>query len=790
MSTQLKSYKINKNMFKSHKENGFTLVEVLVVISIIAVIGTVVATLIINATQSNQKFSASNMTQSELLDSVARVTTQVAVANQVILAEDNKLKLATIEDGIEYNTTYFYWANDGDANLPPDVDKNKLPNQKAFLEYKKNMATNNAVVTNLISNYNRPDDARPIFGYFTAKDEPIATPIPDANLTEIKRVSVYFSITPSGREAPMEIATSSVPRMGITSAAKSTGSAVPVPQATTLQGTLPPGTRDANLQWVSVAGATQYNLYRDGALIASLGPTVTTFTDATRPWGSTQAYHVVVSGYAGQSASSNVVSLTVVPDKPRFVNIQSTAALAETNTGTPRAGTVNPLTGARYTVARDLTNQLVWTPMAGATGYRVTDETGATIYTGTATSTTHGTTYGNVKTYRVTAFNVGQNGSGGNSLPSDPVQLVSPPTAPSIAVTANDDTSITADSSNTARVVTPPANAKGYRYESGGASGATNTTPFTSGTGTSANQRVGWGSTTWYGITAYNDAGFGPESPSVVANQKPGPFQLVDITQTARSVYTNNLEFDGVAAANQPGAVTADWGDSAGRSDYTFSVRLHDSFGGAAVAGTSDRSASITASEATTTTMTPGSIYYYAVRANAANGTFRDATTRYFQTAPDVPRYGQVWFVCNNYSTGGQYFNHVYDSDTRPRYGGADRTRQTQFSNNGGGSGLDKDLALGYNTERTNSNGYWDDYMSGFILQNHMDARAIAWKFQTSSAQIKAYGQYHTDVPSGHADFAGCPTNAWGEPTDPCYGETSWYAGCGIGKGRPRWDTT
>lgn len=786
MSTQHKSYILNKNMFKNRKENGFTLVEVLVVISIIAVIGTVVATLIINATQSNQKFSASNMTQAELLDSVARVTTQVSVSNEIMLAEDNKLKVKTMEDGIEYETSYFYWANDGDANLPAGVDKTKLPNQNAFLEYKLNKASNKVMVTNLISNYMREEGAKPIFSYFTNKDEIIATPVQVANLSTIKRVSVYFAVTPSGREAPMELATSAVPRLGKTQAARATGSEVPIPQQTVLSGTLPPGDRDANLSWTSVAGATQYNLYRDGALIKPSGPTVTTYVDPSLNWGQTYLYHAIVTGYAGMSGISNTVSLTVVPEKPAFVNLNLSKLIGDVNNVGAEAGTTTPLVGAKYTVARNLTNQLAWTPRSGATGYRVVDSTGRVVYDGPDTTTLDPRNYGDVTRYRVTAYNVGQNGSGGNSIISDEITLVSPPRAPVAGVTANDNTAITANSSNTVRVVTAPANSDGYIYQSSTTNSQASTSEFNRNTATAVNQNVAWGSSTYYGIAAYNEAGVGPESTLVVAHQKPGPFDFTDITQTARSVYTNNLEYDGVAASNQPGSVTADWGDSAGRSSYDISIGVSNSFGGTVVAGTNYRTANTGSSVATTNTMTPGAIYYYTVRANAANGTFRDATTRYFQTAPDVPRNGTVWVVCNN-TASGQYINHVYNSDTRPLYGGADRTYQTQFSNNGGGYGLDKTLGLGQNSERTNSDGYYHLYTSGFILQNKLDLRAGVWKYQEYSAQIRAYGTYYSSTAPNKSLFFNCGNNAWVEPSDPCYGNTTWYAGCGLGKGRPNW---
>lgn len=783
--------KIMRNrMDPDRKEDGFTLVEMLIVISLVVIIGGIVTSLIINATQSNQKFSASNMTQGELLDSVARITTQTAYATEILMAEQTQLKMKTTEDGIEYETTYFYWANDGAANAPSGVDAGKLPSQKSFLEYKVNKATNGAKVTNLISNYNRAPTEKPIFTYFTVKDAVIPTPVQPDNLQSIKRIGVYFSITPTDREAPLEIATSAVPRMAITAPGSATGSAVPIPQATVLTGKLTPGTRVSNLNWTSVAGATQYNLYRDGVLLKSFSPNVTNYDDPGLAWGTTYDYSVIVTGYAGQSNESNHVKLTVVPDKTVFLNINVTKNIADINGVGTESGTSSPKKGENYTVARGLVNRITWDDRFGATSYKLIDSNGVVVYNGPNTTATQATAYGDYRTYTVVASNTGLYGSGGAGLPSDPVSLISPPKQPVITAVANDNTAVTANSTNTVKLNAAVAYAKGYIYDSGTTS--TNSAKFTTVTTTAnQNQTVAWGSTTWYGVTAYNDAGNSPESVNVEAKQKPGPFNITDLSQVARSIYTNSLEFDGVAQANEKGKITANWGDSTGANTYTYDISIRDDFGGSSVAGTTSRNGSVTTSALTTTNITPGSTYNYNVTAKAPNGLTRDAAQRIFQTAPDVPRSGTVYIVCSNNSDGLQYLNQVYTSDTRPRFGGADITTQKQFSNNGQGSGLDKSFTPGNASQMTNSNGRVHNYTAGFELHNTLNTKPGVWKTQPKSATIRAYGTYlSVSGPGTYYNFTGCAGDSkWQEPTAPCYGVV-WFVGCTIGNGQPKWTTS
>lgn len=785
MKNQPKSYVITKKNFKGHKENGFSLVEILVVIGILAVVGTIVTSLVINATQSNQKFSASTMTSGELQDSITHITTQVTLANQITNATPSTLQVKTMEDGIEYQTSYFYWDKDA-ASAPPGVDKNKLPNKFSYIEYKQNMATNNVMVKMLISDYQRDSSAKPVFTYYDQANEAMVSPVQVDNLIKIKRVAIYFSVQPEGREEPMELATSAVPRYDKVDSSASTGASVPIPSATVLRGTLDPGTTTANLEWNSVAGSTQYNLYRDNQLILSAGPNTTTFADENREWGATYEYHVIVVGYAGSSQQSNTVRLTVVPQQTRFVNINTTAPRDKVQTAATETGTTNPLVGTTYTVARNLENRLTWESRSGATGYRLIDGAGTTLYNGPNTTYIHPRAYGNVTDYRVIPYNSGENGSGGNGLISDPANLISPPIAPPIAVTAN-DTGTGSTSTNTIDT-TPVPNALGYRYKKGPTS-SVSTTPWTSGPALRVTDTVAWGSTTYYAVNGYNDAGDGPNSIVRSGLQRPGPFAISGITQVQRAKYTNNLEYDGKVTEDHDGSLRGTWGVAAGAANgYTVRINTLETWGGAQVAGTTDRSVNTTSTSLTTNVITPGTIYNYYVTARAANGLTRTATVQHVQTAPDVPRNGQVWMVCSNLSVG-QRMNHIYSGNTSPIYGAADRTYQTQFSNNGRGSGLNKTLSLGTNSERTNSDGDIHNYTSGFVLQNRLDLRSGVEYYDDYSSVIRAYGTYKSPYgPGTYGSWQGCGSaGTWLEPVDPCYGYQTGFPNCGQGYGKPSW---
>jgi prepilin-type N-terminal cleavage/methylation domain-containing protein len=799
---------------RKKSESGFTIIEILVAIALLAIVSIVVTSTILNASQSNEKFARGTMNESQLVDSTSLITREISLSTNIVQAGDDNVVMDTLEGGLPYREHFFMWmgspaVNPGDLGIDQTfitkygIDTSTFPKVPTLMEYKvANGDTTHPIIRTLIDGYSPGASASPIFKYFDAQNNQILLDtttylVPSANLVNIKRIELRFTSYITGRDLPMELATSAVPRSAVMQGTSPVqlGQTILTLPAPFLQGNLPPGTTTANLSWGSIAGATGYTLYRENRLqvtspqVVAIIPngSTTTFSDTNLTWGENYTYSITASGPAGVSPVSNKITLTVVPDKTKFINFN----------------TKQPEPVANFTVARDLKNQLTWQAMNGATGYTLF-RAGVQIYQGPSTTWADtGRSYGDITSYTVQAYNSGQYGSGGNGLVSDPASLISPPKAPAINGVAN-DTNSGANSTNTITIQAAVPNATSYSYQSGAAPGTT-TAEWTSGSSLNANQTVNWGTTFCYANFATNDAGFSPKSNIVCLNQKPGPFGILSITQTAREYYTNTLEYDGVTSASQPGSLVASWQAAAGAANgYNTRVNITDYRGGAGVSGTADRSASTASTSLTTTTVTPGVVYTYTVTALASNGTSR-TTSKTVQTQPDVPQTGEVFITCSNFANGYQYMNYGYDSTTTPRYGGADYTQRKQFAVNNEtayGTGLDGNLSVGYSTAITGSDTSSGLYTSGFTLQNFLGVTA---DYGTpNSAIMKAYGTYHHllyngtswydapgDTPPSQG-FSGCGgAGTFVEPSNPCYGYTAatFYAGCTMGTGRPNWTT-
>ena len=569
---------------RKKSETGFTLIEILVAIALLAIVSIVVTSTVLNATQSNDKFARGTMNESQLVDSTSLITREVSLATNIVQAGDDNIVMDTLEAGVPYREHFFMWMGSPAAN-PSDlgVDQNFItkygintatfPKVPTLMEYKvKNGDTANPIIRTLIDGYSPGTGAAPIFTYFDAENNQLTLDattylVPAADLTNVKRVELRFTSYITGRDLPMEMATSAVPRSAVIQGTAPVKLGDPLITIATpyLQGTLAPGTTTAKLSWGAIAGATGYTLYRENRLqatnpqVAAIIPdgSTTTFDDINRAWGEDYTYSITASGPAGVSALSNKITLTVVPDKTRFINFNTKQ--------------MEPV--ANWTVARDLKNQLTWQAMNGATGYTLY-RAGVQIYRGPSTTFADvGRNYGDVTQYTVLAYNSGQYGSGGNGAMSDPASLISPPKAPAITGVANDTNSGTT-STNTIRITAAVPNATSYSYQSGAAPGTT-TTQWTAGSGLTAAQTVNWGTTVCYANLASNDAGYSPKSNIVCLDQKPGPFGILTITQTAREYYTNKLEYDGVASSSQPGSLVASWQSALGAgSGYNTRVVL------------------------------------------------------------------------------------------------------------------------------------------------------------------------------------------------------------------------
>jgi hypothetical protein len=149
-----------------------------------------------------------------------------------------------------------------------------------------------------------------------------------------------------------------------------------------------PGNGQVSLSWtapLSDGGApiTNYRVYRGATsksetLVATIGATITTYTDTSVTNGQTYYYYVTAVNSAGESAASNEVNA-----KPNAPLKNLTVAVKTDKTAYTRGATVTVTVTAEDSAAQ--------TPLSGAYVTLKITRNGQTVYTGSATTDLTGT---------------------------------------------------------------------------------------------------------------------------------------------------------------------------------------------------------------------------------------------------------------------------------------------------------------------------------------------------------------------------------------------------------------
>jgi hypothetical protein len=171
-----------------------------------------------------------------------------------------------------------------------------------------------------------------------------------------------------------------------------------------------------DVAWADVSGEAGYRLERslDGVAgwtdVATTGSDATIYHDAGLASSTTYFYRVFATDLTGDSAPSGVVSATTSPDPPSQPTILS---LTATSTDV----------------------DLVWTDVAGETGYRIERSSDEAIWTTIATTGQDVTAYhdGGLSPATTYVYRVVASNPGGDSLPSDEVQVVTSASSPADA---------------------------------------------------------------------------------------------------------------------------------------------------------------------------------------------------------------------------------------------------------------------------------------------------------------------------------------------------------------------
>lgn len=516
------------------REQGFTLIEILLVVVLVAAIGVGITAAIMNATQATDNATAATMTQRELLDATSSVTRDVSTATEIKAAGDYFLQTESLTNGAPQTVTFFLYDKGRSDSEHSKVVEKLLDNsdiksqlnisQPTVYELREN-ADGTFHVRPIVVGFNvRQGD--PLFTYYNAKGEVIATDYNGfdlagtvANPDAIRRVQMKFVADSEGRDVPLELATSITPRLGTsTGLGGGPGGVLASPAATTLTAVLPAQSTTTQLSWTRVEGATGYTLYRDNRkqtirpeVVGTYDGNTFTTTDPGRTPGEQYSYYVIVSGPGGTSVKSNTAVVTATPPAPAI------------------RGTVNDRTN---TISWDEVNGVgslatpANTPSAGYKLYRIADDGSVSlIYTGRETSyADSGRNFADLTGYYVIPFN-----QGGDGLKSNEIQLLTRPYAPVVSVAP---AALECTTSGTPSAVVSwvgggsPAgkNVDSYQiYSNGNAVGPAQAASKSTYTVTG----LAWGTTYNFTATAANSGGTSDPSAQVSWTAPPGKVQNV-----------------------------------------------------------------------------------------------------------------------------------------------------------------------------------------------------------------------------------------------------------------------
>lgn len=561
--------KLRKNPV--NKEQGFTLVEILVAIGLFIFVATAITVTVVMLSNSTSKFATSSMTQNQAADAISEMTRDISSATAFSYADDYRVSFLSAQDNKTYEVSYFYWnsADDYQVSVPPGVNTADLPtNTPSIIQFRREQGVAQGTTKTVVEGYSIYQQDRPLFTYYNKANATMETPIVNDQLQDITRVDYGFLLKIDGRKGMVELASAATPRYAATNIDNG-GDVTPTGTCPTptLVGSLQANTTTAKLAWTQTQGANTYTLYRmndkqavNPMVVAVInGYATTNYDDSTVEWGETYQYFVVAGCAVGTSDASNLVPLRVTPDQPMIVNVNKTGhkTLTELQTKTTETGTINPKKDTTYTVARGFRNQITWTKMNGADGYRIIRKAQGqsdaeavvlvTINNPQATSYQDtGKTYGDVYEYKVIAYNNTINGSGGDSVPSGEQELISPPLESTYTIIRPDNSTRSSTTDNVVTITNRAANTDGYRIYRSSTLAAQGICPVAQNpadllkdspmaTNQITDSSAEWGSWTCYLMQPYNDAGDGPTQTNedgVIAKQYPGRFSILGISST------------------------------------------------------------------------------------------------------------------------------------------------------------------------------------------------------------------------------------------------------------------
>lgn len=570
---------------RRHLDKGYSLVEVLVAISLFVLLTGLVYGLIVRTQQVTRTTAASTMSQSQLIDGVNRVVRDVATSDSIETATAEQLVMNV---KTSTNCRRVEFAVSGVNLTSKEVVQATCPTTLGT-------AATKTIIDKM--NWNSGDT---LFTYYDRQGNALAAPVSDTST--IARVGISVSVKIKDRANPLRLSASASPRT-VATPEGTTSDIVVAPSPVTFPDGGNAGTCASTYRatWNPALGVTAYTVFVNGTQVAYISDPNVTYYDLTgMTAGSSYTVEVYSSGDGGTTPAPGQQVVTRCPSAP-------------------------VITGSRIAAGGDgiaNDNQIRWPNVPGATGYTIYRDgvpvgNAAQSGTGTVNWLDADRPWGSTSSYYVTATN-----PGGESTSSNTVTLSQLPAPPVL-------TGSEFDGYNTLSWNAVPT-ATAYDVWRSGVKIATVTTP------SYRDNTPGWGSTQNYAVFAINSVGASRSSNVVTLLQPPGPFSITNGDGRGWRKYTDE---NGAIVNNTDDSLWLDWSVSSNAARY---VAKHDKASVNSYDGPSTRFPTSGWVNATS-----GTTYEFTITAYAANGKSRVAATKTLTVPPAPPRYLWAGTYCN-----------------------------------------------------------------------------------------------------------------------------------------------
>ena len=189
------------------KDAGYSLAELLVAITLFTVVVGITGTVIVQAHQATRRASSAALTQAQLLDTVTRMSREVAMSDPITFASATKLETLTVR-GTEAVRTQFEYVV-ADRQIVSRTSTATVPNLPADLT----SASEHKIIASDVNDLEATTEK--LLTYVDSNNDEMASTATPAERGKVARVKINLQATLKDRSKPLTVETSMATRLGM-----------------------------------------------------------------------------------------------------------------------------------------------------------------------------------------------------------------------------------------------------------------------------------------------------------------------------------------------------------------------------------------------------------------------------------------------------------------------------------------------------------------------------------------------------------------------------------------------